>query len=143
MPSIMQEVGETFATLYKGFSVTLKTMFRKTTTERFPEAPATVEPRYRGIHVLQRVFDTGSSGRNLISYSSTPDHPVTIVPTRATPRIEWSDAKIINTGIRLIEKLLKPFERFDPQRFHRLAVGIAKGIAGDYLQDDESTLFGS
>ena len=23
-------------------------------TERFPEAPATVEPRYRGIHVLQR-----------------------------------------------------------------------------------------
>ena len=54
MPSIIGEVGETFATLYKGFSVTLKTMFRKTTTERFPEAPATVEPRYRGIHVLQR-----------------------------------------------------------------------------------------
>jgi NADH-quinone oxidoreductase subunit I len=54
MPSIIQEVGETFATLYKGFSVTLKTMFRKTTTEAYPDAPATVQPRYRGIHVLQR-----------------------------------------------------------------------------------------
>ncbi|MGB6470535.1 MAG: hypothetical protein WBE88_06750, partial [Candidatus Acidiferrales bacterium] len=54
MPSIVREVGETFATLYKGFSVTLKTMFGKTTTESFPDAPPTVQPRYRGIHVLQR-----------------------------------------------------------------------------------------
>jgi NADH-quinone oxidoreductase subunit I len=54
MPSIVKEVGETFAALVKGFSVTFRTMFRKTTTEQFPEAPATVQPRYRGIHVLQR-----------------------------------------------------------------------------------------
>ena len=54
MASLIQEVGETFFTLYKGFSVTLRTMFRKTTTESFPETPPTVQPRYRGIHVLQR-----------------------------------------------------------------------------------------
>ena len=54
MPSIVREVGETFVTLFKGFSVTLRTMFRKTTTENFPEVPPSVQPRYRGIHVLQR-----------------------------------------------------------------------------------------
>jgi NADH-quinone oxidoreductase subunit I len=54
MPSIVREVGETFFTLYKGFSVTLRTMFRKTTTESFPEVAASVQARYRGIHVLQR-----------------------------------------------------------------------------------------
>ena len=54
MPSIIREVGETFSTLYKGFSITLRTMFRKTTTERYPEVPPSVAPRYRGIHVLQR-----------------------------------------------------------------------------------------
>ena len=54
MPSIVGEVGETFVTLVKGFSVTLRTMFSKTTTENFPETAPTVQPRYRGIHVLQR-----------------------------------------------------------------------------------------
>ncbi|MGA7622752.1 MAG: NADH-quinone oxidoreductase subunit NuoI [Candidatus Acidiferrales bacterium] len=54
MSSILQEVGETFVTLYKGFSVTFRTMFRKTTTEAFPNVPPSVQPRYRGIHVLQR-----------------------------------------------------------------------------------------
>src|ERR1700732_3011962 len=54
MASIVREVGETFATLVKGFSVTFRTMFRKTTTESFPEVAPSVQPRYRGIHVLQR-----------------------------------------------------------------------------------------
>ena len=54
MPSIVQEVAETFFTLYKGFSVTFRTMFGKTTTESFPDVPPSVQPRYRGIHVLQR-----------------------------------------------------------------------------------------
>jgi len=54
MPSIVREVGETFATLVKGLGVTLRTMFQKTTTENFPVVPPSVQPRYRGIHVLQR-----------------------------------------------------------------------------------------
>jgi NADH-quinone oxidoreductase subunit I len=54
VPSIAHDVVDTFLTLYKGFSVTLRTMFRKTTTERYPQVPPTVEPRYRGLHVLQR-----------------------------------------------------------------------------------------
>src|SRR6202453_2137026 len=54
MPSIVREVGEVFVTLVKGFSVTFRTMFRKTTTESYPDVPACVQPRYRGAHVLQR-----------------------------------------------------------------------------------------
>jgi len=54
MPSIVREVADTFATLYKGFSVTFRNLLRKPTTEPFPEAPPSVQPRYRGIHVLQR-----------------------------------------------------------------------------------------
>jgi NADH-quinone oxidoreductase subunit I len=54
MSSIIADVGATFLTLYKGFSVTFRNLFRKTTTEAFPHAPATVQSRYRGIHVLQR-----------------------------------------------------------------------------------------
>src|ERR1700752_451910 len=54
MPSIFREVGETFLTLYKGFSITLRTMFGKTTTESYPEVPPSGAPRYRGIHLLQR-----------------------------------------------------------------------------------------
>jgi NADH-quinone oxidoreductase subunit I len=54
MASIVREVGETFITLLKGFRVTFRTMFQKTTTESFPQTPPTVQPRYRGIHVLQR-----------------------------------------------------------------------------------------
>lgn len=54
MPSIVGEVAETFVTLFKGFSVTLRAMFSKTTTENFPETAPSVQARYRGIHVLQR-----------------------------------------------------------------------------------------
>ncbi len=61
------------------------------------------------------------------------------IATAVIPSLEWSDEKIINTGIRLIESLLRPFEGLDPQRFRRLALGIAKGIAEDFLQSDEST----
>src|SRR6266568_3796004 len=54
MPSIMREVGETFGALVKGFSVTFRTMFRKTVTENYPHEPVHFQPRYRGIHVLHR-----------------------------------------------------------------------------------------
>jgi NADH-quinone oxidoreductase subunit I len=54
MPNIVSEIGATFTTLVKGFSVTLRTMFRKPTTEIFPKGPVQFEARYRGIHVLQR-----------------------------------------------------------------------------------------
>jgi NADH-quinone oxidoreductase subunit I len=54
MPSIIRDVADTFFALYKGFRVTLQTMFRRTITEKFPDAPPSVQPRYRGIHVLQK-----------------------------------------------------------------------------------------
>jgi len=57
MASIVKEVGETFLALFKGFRVTFLTMFRKTTTEAYPDVAASVQPRYRGIHVLQRDED--------------------------------------------------------------------------------------
>src|ERR1700746_4059678 len=54
MASIIREVGDTFGALVKGFSVTFRTMFRKTVTESYPEQPVNFQPRYRGIHVLHR-----------------------------------------------------------------------------------------
>jgi NADH-quinone oxidoreductase subunit I len=54
MPSVIGEVAETFSALVKGFSVTFRNMLKKTTTENFPETAPSVQPRYRGIHVLQR-----------------------------------------------------------------------------------------
>jgi NADH-quinone oxidoreductase subunit I len=57
MSSIIGEVSETFLALAKGFSVTLRTMFSKPTTEPYPSGPVRFEARYRGIHVLQRDED--------------------------------------------------------------------------------------
>src|SRR5260370_24893531 len=54
MASILREVGETFTTLAKGFSVTFRNMLRKTVTENYPYEPVHFQPRYRGIHVLHR-----------------------------------------------------------------------------------------
>jgi NADH-quinone oxidoreductase subunit I len=57
MFSLLREVGATFATLVQGFSVTLRNLFRKPTTEPYPSGPVRFEARYRGIHVLQRDED--------------------------------------------------------------------------------------
>ncbi|MBC7680054.1 MAG: NADH-quinone oxidoreductase subunit NuoI, partial [Pseudorhodobacter sp.] len=38
----------------KGFGVTFATMFKKTTTEEYPEYVRPVAPRYHGRHVLNR-----------------------------------------------------------------------------------------
>ena len=54
MASLIREVVETAVALIKGFSVTFKTMFEKTVTENYPAQPVNFQPRYRGIHVLQR-----------------------------------------------------------------------------------------
>jgi NADH-quinone oxidoreductase subunit I len=54
MASMLTEAGETFAALAKGFSVTWRNLFRRTVTENYPEEPVHFQPRYRGIHVLQR-----------------------------------------------------------------------------------------
>jgi NADH-quinone oxidoreductase subunit I len=54
MASPIREVFETFRTMANGFSVTFRTMFRKSATESYPEEPVNFQPRYRGIHVLHR-----------------------------------------------------------------------------------------
>lgn len=54
MSNIVTEAGETFVSMAKGFSVTLRNLFRKTVTENYPDEPVHFQPRYRGIHVLQR-----------------------------------------------------------------------------------------
>src|SRR5579862_7658485 len=54
MPSMIKEAGETVLTLVKGFRVTFVNMWRKPVTEQYPEEPVHFQPRYRGIHVLQR-----------------------------------------------------------------------------------------
>ena len=57
MASLLREFGETTVALVKGFSVTFRNMFRKTVTENYPHQPVNFQPRYRGIHVLQRDED--------------------------------------------------------------------------------------
>jgi NADH-quinone oxidoreductase subunit I len=54
MASPIREVYDVFRTMFGGFSVTFRTMFRKKTTESYPEQPVNFQPRYRGIHVLHR-----------------------------------------------------------------------------------------
>ena len=40
--------------IVKGMTVTLKEMMNPTVTEDYPDAPAKLQERYRGVHVLQR-----------------------------------------------------------------------------------------
>src|SRR5579884_2665880 len=57
MASILDEVGDTITALAKGFGVTFRNLWRKTTTENYPDEPVHFQPRYRGIHVLHRDED--------------------------------------------------------------------------------------
>jgi NADH-quinone oxidoreductase subunit I len=54
MPSLLGEIGATFVALAKGFSVTFRNMWRKSTTENYPDEHVHFQARYRGIHVLHR-----------------------------------------------------------------------------------------
>lgn len=54
MPSVLGDIGSTFAALAKGFSITFRNLWRKSTTENYPDEPVHFQARYRGIHVLQR-----------------------------------------------------------------------------------------
>lgn len=53
----MAKIGEAFgsaAAIAKGMSITFKEMLRPAITEGYPDAPAKLEERFRGAHVLQR-----------------------------------------------------------------------------------------
>ena len=52
MANFVSDVVGTVTALAKGFSVTFRTMFGKTTTEGYPDEPVRFMARYRGIHVL-------------------------------------------------------------------------------------------
>src|SRR5271163_3907371 len=54
MPNIIQEIAESAAALAKGFATTFKMMLGPTVTENYPDEPAHLEDRYRGVHVLRR-----------------------------------------------------------------------------------------
>src|SRR5260370_19345656 len=54
MPNKISEALETAAAIAKGMSVTLKEMMSAAVAENYPEEPAKLEERYRGVHVLQR-----------------------------------------------------------------------------------------
>src|ERR1700741_1664003 len=95
MASIIREGGETFSTLVKGFSITLRTMFRKTTTERYPEVPPSVAARYRGIHVLQR--DENGFEKCVGCFLAAPACPENCIYTEAAKNTE---ANRISAGER-------------------------------------------
>ena len=54
MANTIAEILGVAGSIAKGMGVTLKEMMSPTTTENYPDEPATLEERFRGIHVLQR-----------------------------------------------------------------------------------------
>src|SRR3979409_681497 len=54
MANKISEVLEVAASIAKGMSVTLKEMMSPSVTENYPDEPAKLEERFRGVHVLQR-----------------------------------------------------------------------------------------
>ena len=54
MPSKLIEAVDSAAAIAKGMSVTMKEMLSPTITEDYPDSPAQFQPRYRGVHVLER-----------------------------------------------------------------------------------------
>jgi NADH-quinone oxidoreductase subunit I len=54
MANIIGEVLGAAAAVAKGMSVTMKEMMSPTVTENYPDEPAKLQERFRGVHVLQR-----------------------------------------------------------------------------------------
>jgi NADH-quinone oxidoreductase subunit I len=54
MANKLEEIFSAAAAVAKGMSVTIKEMVQPDITEDYPDAPPTLEERYRGKHVLQR-----------------------------------------------------------------------------------------
>ena len=52
--SSLSEVGGGFTAILKGLGVTFRNLWRKPTTENYPDEPVHFQGRYRGIHVLHR-----------------------------------------------------------------------------------------
>jgi NADH-quinone oxidoreductase subunit I len=54
MANIIGEVFGAAAAVAKGMGVTMKEMMSPTVTENYPDEPAKLQERFRGVHVLQR-----------------------------------------------------------------------------------------
>jgi NADH-quinone oxidoreductase subunit I len=54
MPSKISEIIDSAAAVSRGMGVTFKEMLSPTITEDYPDGPAEVQQRYRGVHVLER-----------------------------------------------------------------------------------------
>ena len=54
MANKINEALKTAASIAKGMGVTIKEMMSPAVTENYPDEPAKLEERYRGVHVLQR-----------------------------------------------------------------------------------------
>ena len=89
------EVVGTVRALVKGFSVTFRNMLGKTTTEAYPDAPATLMPRYRGIHVLHR--DDGGLEKCVGCFLCSAACPANCIYIEAA---ENTDAQRISAGER-------------------------------------------
>ena len=54
MPSKIREIVESAGAVTRGMGVTFREMLSPTITEDYPDGPAKVQERYRGVHVLER-----------------------------------------------------------------------------------------
>jgi hypothetical protein len=63
--------------------------------------------------------------------------PTSTVAVPLARNCQWTDNEYVRSCVGFVESTLRPLES-DPQRFHRVAVAIAREIAGDMLGDEES-----
>jgi len=54
MPSKISQIIDSAAAVTRGMGVTFKEMLSPTLTEDYPDGPAKLQARYRGVHVLER-----------------------------------------------------------------------------------------
>lgn len=95
MANIVSDVVGTVTALANGFSVTFRTMLRKTTTEGYPDEPVHFMARYRGIHVLHR--DEGGLEKCVGCFLCAAACPSNCIYIEAA---ENTDAKRISAGER-------------------------------------------
>jgi NADH-quinone oxidoreductase subunit I len=79
----------------KGMAVTFKEMFQPTITENYPDGPVHFEPRFRGLHVLQR--DAQGLEKCVACFLCAAACPANCIYIEAT---ENTDAERISAGER-------------------------------------------
>jgi hypothetical protein len=96
--------------------------------------------RYSERHVRRLMEGTNPAAKyrnKTATIKKTAALPTSTVAVPLARNCQWTDNEYIRTCVDFVGSTLEPLES-DPQRFHRVAVCIARKIAGDFLDDEGS-----